>query len=713
MPRLIDDKRRKHAICVLIIMASIMTISVYIWHKFSAINEQRRSEGQNVLDSLAEKRSWLAQRIESPLHDADDLEKQISKINKLLNNKDNIIKSNNDLILITNKKAENVKEQCKEILSELSKVKKRLSELSNDGSQMRPLIRNIAKKQDIIDIKKLYVDVDNSYSRLNQICNQHYIFYPTLQRNMKGCMELIEQINTCQINNSNLQQLVRMHEDYIAWKQSVEKQFNRYNFLYNKLQESYQKFISFPLDREKIQEESQKQFNAERIIIESLIVTGTNLCNNSLTQLNEELSKLHSTAQNAINLITELENQHGMYIDDTNVKTASQKYETFKELRQTSEKNVKAQCIIIRKSIENLKLSLHKISDAIKDLMNFDNVISDKIVLQKYNDYKEHMYEMQSIRDELKKNLETLKKYITQVKSSANKTINEITRLANILQHSFHDWTSEGRKIAKDINDIIHETKRIRIKINAFQKECIEYSLSNNHELLELLREKSNYIIEILDNIENKYTFEQSCSNGKELNKLKQKRDEMKRMHENASQNAYALFSELENAFNTGKLRKIQYIPYSKSLSIASQLQDGKRHFYLAIDIPSEGKHKIVIHFKKDRRSLYYTRSDLRKHQIIANCIISGIQYKIVPTWSWTDSQIPWSKEVVLVGDFPQGKIDINLDLTFKAVVGTGIPINNGVWQFQYDMPNSNLKQDNFSIEVMLDDTPKEILIRQ
>ena len=713
IPRLINDKLRIFAIKSLIFNMLMIFIVLFTIKMISTLNEKRRSVGREVLDDLQEKRNWLLEKMESPLHDADDIENQIIQIKNLIKAKDKTFISNHNLYPITNKKIETLKVECDEIIDELSSVKNHLSTLSVEGTNMAPHLRNLARSQTITEIKAVYDNTENAYIRLDHICNRRFISSKALYNKINECNEIIKQIQTYKIDKPQWKQFEQIHENYIVWGKNVSEQLDRYNYLEKKIQDIHQKLKSLPLDREEIEEITQKQINDERDEIESLVENGTNLCNNSLTQLEEEMEKMQSKTQMVIDLISKLQDLHGSYVNVAIVTTIIQKFESLKEFHKNSCRNVETQCISILKNIEKLNFSLNNTSASFNILLNMDNSISDKLILKKYQESQERIHKLQSLKEELEKELITLRDYITQVKSSTNETVNEIKTLAMNIQQSFPDWTSEGRKISNELTDILHDARRIRSKCERLTHECFECQNNKNQRLLKSLQERREAIFGLLTQIEKQYISKQNCSKGKELIELKNKRDEMKRMYEIAIQKEYEFSAELNKLLDDGALRKVKYIPYSKFLSIASQLQEGIRHFNFSLNIPAQGNHKIVIKLKKGEQSLYYSRTDRRKHQIHVECVITGIKNENVIIWDGTDSQNPWKKEIELEGDFPQGKIDINLGLTFIAKVGKRMLVNNGIWIFRYDKPNSRDKEDNFAIEVFLDDIPTEILVRQ
>ena len=498
-----------------------------------------------------------------------------------------------------------------------------------------------------------------------------------------------------------------------------------------KLKEQHDDKVKLP-NLKDIQEKAQKQINDELNVLNPLIDKATDLCDNSVKRLEEEIGKLQLTAQETFNSIHKLKEQHGDYVDTANVTTARHNLDSFIAFHQTMDKNIDKHCKTIRDNISTVKLVQGKVQDALVALKNFGNDIDNKSIEGKQEENLTHIRELQLSRSELENNLKSLANDLTQLKTDAKEFVNKNTVLLTKIQQSFPDWASEGRKITKDFNWFHQQADKIKNNVKTLEKDFIYYRDKGDQGKMALLRLMCRQIQDEISHIENMHNSEQSCSNGKELMELKTRFNNLKRHAENAEQKMKELVAEQDNALKTGTLQRIRYVPFSNSI-MASQLQQKHMvlqrgdvilqhgnvvsHFDFSLDIPTGGYHKVEIRFRKEKQPLYKI-SLTKKYVVVIKYEISGKQRKS-GSLRYSDMNNPPLDElpIVLEGNFTSGINDIDLDLSFKAEDTRGATLLGGRWQFQYEdkkfFESKSTVIDNFAMEILLDGNPADVLMRE
>ena len=712
MRRLIDDKRRKRNIWILVITTLVVALSWIGYNKFSSINEQWRLDAQVVLQALQDKHNWLVVKM-NPSHDAADLETKIAQIVQSLVAQESVTKAKIDSFQKTRMDEEEAKKlasKCHDLCAEINSTRARLDALSKEGESMKLRLNESANSQTIKESKDVCSKVDRTYSSLNQTCVRQIVISRDYQDVMDKSREIVGVVENKQ-NNHEWKLIEEMHEKYTKWCKDVTEQLSRLDELDHSLQENFQKLQTLPLDRENLRENIQKQIEIESKAVAPLIAKGTDLCNNSNNGWVMDLGKSQSTAKTHFDSITKLREQHGEYVMINHVTSATIMLESIEKICRDAPKQVAEQRRIILEILSTIRILQGNMTAELYTLQNNGNGISDEQIMDKCEKCLVHIQKLQESRSKLKNEINVLTDFLDKQKSDAAKNANAIVKLSETIQQSFLDWEAEGRKITGELNGLRQRITRIQGDLGQIQTVFQKYRYNGNPRDMTSLREKLGNIQTILAETED--ISDKPVKNGIELMKLIKQRDHVKLNAENAEQKTKALHDELDRALQAGRLINVKNIDLN-TLVKELDTQEGnikKCHFYLSVDIPTNGNHKVEIKLMKDINSLCKL-AWTRKHYIVIQYAISGAQGKS-GSFRWKDeTRNPWNEKnekmegwepIRLEGYYSAGMNDFILDFEFHAETEKGGMIDNGKWQFL----------NNFTIEILVDGIKPRIVEMQ
>ena len=702
--RLIDDQRRNRRLTVIASFVLLATALGIVWF----YNERSRFQGKNVLSDLQEKLEWLSENTDLA-QDVSEMERQTGSIMRMLKKVDEISLADIDFTLGTRKQesqmvATGVAKNCKDALVELSSLRQQLTRLTQDGSNIVARLLKATRSGIFTDISGIRAEANKNFLGLKQLCDNLFVIPWKYNPSIDECRRIINLIATNQSGNNDWMGLVKLHNEYVSWTNSATSLLVRHNNTENTLKDNYRKLRSYPFDRENTQGITLKTIASELDSVEPLISKGSELCDTAFSHLDEILSVRKSAVQRDLEAICRLQDLHGDYVGAGCVTSAKNALVSLTDSCSAKRNEINERCRTIRDSISNVRRSQGKASESLSELRAMGGETSDEFVVKKCEENVTLIHELRAARTSLESNMISLTNYIRQAKSEIETTANEVATSLKRLKLSFPDWVTEGRKINSELTDIKLKIETVRGDFEQMQKAFVRYRDVNSSGGMVELRERLNEIRDMLSRVDNACATQTSCSNGRDLMRLSQRRDVAKKDVEGLVEKIQRLSIDLNTALATGNLREKRYVPLSDLSLISSQLQNqaGVGHFDLALDIPVAGKHKVEIRFNKGRRSLYKT-SPHTQHKVVASCAVSGVIGK-ESELSWDDSTISWHGSVILEGEFCSGINDFTLDLKFRAEGYRGEMLKSGVWQFQYD------GADNFYVEFLVDGVVNNVL---
>lgn len=704
MPRLINDIRRKFAIRILSIITLIVIISVYGWNKLSSINKQYYSKGMEVLDALQEKCTWLDERM-NPSHDAEALKTCLTDLDKLFEQKNTITLDYIDFFKLSCEKeyydkATILSKQCTEDLTKISELRHFLISLPSKSTNIVTNLQELSKTKAAEEIKVLTSEAKAIYSALQKKCNSPLVFLPSFNHCIEESNKITELINTNQTNNPSWKQIEEAHEDYNTINKTIENIKKQYYDLLHDLQETYQNMKSLPLHHEAVLEKIQF-LNNELHKVNSLVENGTELCDNSTEQIDDKLIQFQSTIQNCFDSISTLKEQHGDYIDDKHITSITQKLDWVKTFHETTIQNITEQCLAIHENIIKIKTIQAK---GLSSLNDVNNNMANEQMAEKIKEGMISNLEIDQLKTELKKSIESHSNYLIKIKATATEKTNESIELLNEIQQSLPDWNAESKKINNEIIAILNQKDRIKNDLYTNQKDIDNYRTKQADNEIKLLKIYVNEIQTILTEIDAMNITEQSCTNGKELKLQMQKRDKLKQLIANAELKSKEFTTERNRALNNSTLQRIRHVPYSSSM-MDEQANKNELEFEFTFKIPPQRCYTIEIKFNKGKNTLYKI-SPKKEHNIWIFYTISGAKDKNEYMIMYDDTtNKPWSNSIVLKSPFSSDINHIDMHLSFIAKDISGVSLENRGWKWQF--------KNNFSIEVLIDgkSTPLEMCI--
>ena len=685
-------------------MACIAISVVWGWSKISSINEQWRSDGQEVLDVLCEKCDYLEEKY-CPIQDIEKLNIKIGEINNLTAMSCAITNDNISLSCRTRTKermaeAITLSQKAQKLLEEYSNQRQELLSLSQKGAGIADYLSASASSEAGKEIQGIRSDAERVRLLIKRLCEQNIVIRLDYKNTMANCNRIINLIDSNINANQDWQQLEKLHDNYIVWDNSAGIAIMRLRELDSDLKETYRDLRNLPLDRENTYGMVQKKLDEELNLVLPVISKGEELYRNSLREIDAEMKSLQMSIQNEFDSIIKLREEHGTYIDTAQIASMKAMLEAFKVFRQNSYDNIEKKCIPVQEGVSRVIHDKNEVGNYLAFFQTIGDETSDEIIVQKCEEGLLRASTLQSTRLELEKSIETMSGYLSDVKSNAKGKNNEASSFLRNIQLSFPDWKNESLNLNKELAEIQIKLENNKIDLKNHKKSFVNYRDNGYHGETTIMRNKCDKILDMINNVEQICNGKVLCSNGKELIELTQRRDNAKKMEESIVQNIQELNRNLEDALRNGKLRKIKYVPYT--YSFASSLQQGIRHYEFALDIPSEGWHKIEIKLRKDKRSIYKL-SPHTSHKVVIDCNLTTAAYKRSRQWRLNDSTIGWHESIMLEGNFFSGKNELVLDFSFSSESDKGTSISNGVWQFQYEGLFGSGQKDNFFIEFYLD----------
>ena len=711
MPRLIDDKRRKRR---LITLASLILAASAVWIGWlyiRDINEQWRGDGLALLHDLQTQSSWLENEMEAA-RDAECIAPKLDELASRLASDDNLSLSDIDFAFSTRKaesreRAKTVAQQCVTSVGELSDLRSDLASLLSVGTNIMLRLKVLAVSKEALDIDSVRKECAASCAEVQKFCARKVMLSWDYESFMAEHRKFADYVASKKQGDSDWRKIAQEHLSFVSWTNDLANTLASYDAKDKYVRERFVTLQQFPFDRDNTVELTRTRMNDEMRRVEPLISNGMDLVNSSLRRVDEELSRCQASARIAFETLTGLQKTHGDFVNASSVTSASQLFESFTSLRRASQESVTEHIMKLQGHLDKIAETRKTVEQTRGSLEEKNNGVDEGLARM----CETGLAQVRTLSEEsagLAASIISLTNYVAKIREEAKDKSDKITETLRTVEQSLPDWRVEGNGIVKDFDGIRRDVIGIRTSADKLNRRFVYCRDNNNHGTMASLRSRVNETFEMLKSLEAGCAGTFSCSNGVELKALMQRRDQTKKLVELVNQKVLDLSRDLDVFVANGTLRQIKFVEYTESL--ASQLQQGVRHFDFAIDIPSPGRHEVEILFSKGGRSLY-KMSPQKKHKVVLRCAVSGVQDKTTEL-SWEDMTSSWRGSVKLDGDFGVGINDIGLDLSFRAEGFRGETMPSGTWQYQHGggFFDSSM-QDNFSVEFWVDGIRRNVLL--
>jgi len=711
MPRLIDDKRRKRRLVTLtslILAASAVGVG---WLNIRDINEQWRGEGLALLHNLQAQSSWLENEMDAS-RDTECIAPKLDTLAEQLASDDNISLSDVDFALRTRKaecqeEAKAVAQQCVASVGEISDLRKHLSSLLSDGTNIILRLKELASSKEALDVASARKACSDRCVELQKFCTRKIMLSWDYETFMAEHRKFADYVRSKKQGDSDWRKIAQEHLSFVSWTNDLANTLASCAAKDKYVRDRFVTLQQFPFDRDNTVELTRTRMNNEMHRVEPLISNGTDLVNNSLRRVGEDISRYQASARIAFETLTDLQKAHGDFVDVPSVTSASQLFESFTSLSRTTQESVAGHIRAIQGHLVKVT-EAKKIVGQTRTSLGENNNGADKRIARICETGLSQVRTLSEASAGLEAGIATLTGCVAKVQAEAKDKADKIAETLKNVEQSLPDWRVEGNSIIKELDGIRRDVIGVRTSADNLNKKFIYCRDNDNHGTMASLRSRMNKTFGMLKSLEAGCTGTFPCSNGVELKALMQRRDKAKKLVELVNQKVVDLSQDMERFVANGTLRQIKFVDYTESF--ASQLQQGVRHFDFAINIPSPGRHQIEIRFSKGGRSLY-KMSPQKKHKVVLHCIVSGVRDKTTEL-SWEDMTSSWHGNVTLDGDYGAGINDIGLDLSFRAEGFRGETMPSGTWQYQYDSGFfSSSMQDNFNVEFWVDGIKRNVLL--